>query len=377
MFYFDFRRWFAMLRVAWRGRPGRTRRKLLSLLLLRVPGLALLNALCFALDPLLFPQLRRTQVRAPIFIIGHARSGTTHFHELMLRDEGRFSAFLMWELFFAALLPKKLARAAAAADRRWLGGALERHMRRRSDARYSKTSDAHRQAYDVPEEDDGVLTYSCASGAWTLRVPDLDEIDFHYVDERPPAERRRLMHFYRECLRRQLVLNESPGSEKIHLSKNPTFCGRVESLIEAFPDARFIVLYRNPLETIPSLLKLLNGYWQIRGLDAAKVERGTRAMAEISFDSYLAPMEVFERHPQVVHVDVDYRELIAEPRETVEKVYRALELPLSAEYVAILESEQEKAKEHSSSHRYSLEEFGLTEAGIRERLAPLFDRFGW
>jgi len=67
------------------------------------------------------------------------------------------------------------------------------------------------------------------------------------------------MNFYKECVRRQLYMN---GGERIHLSKNPTFCGRVESLLEVFPDARFVVLYRNPQETIPSLLKLMKFSWK-------------------------------------------------------------------------------------------------------------------
>lgn len=68
-----------------------------------------------------------------------------------------------------------------------------------------------------------------------------------------------MMNFYRSCVRRQLYIN---GENKIHLSKNPTYCGRVGALIEAFPDARFVVLYRNPYETIPSLLKLLSISWK-------------------------------------------------------------------------------------------------------------------
>ncbi len=54
-------------------------------------------------------------------------------------------------------------------------------------------------------------------------------LDFYYVDERPKRERNRLLGFYEECVKRQLYLN---GPEKIHLSKNPTFSGRVESSIE-------------------------------------------------------------------------------------------------------------------------------------------------
>ena len=39
----------------------------------------------------------------------------------------------------------------------------------------------------------------------------------------------------------------------------------MEALIEAFPDARFVVPIRNPNETIPSLLKLMRSGWKRLG----------------------------------------------------------------------------------------------------------------
>ena len=55
-----------------------------------------------------FDGLRRTPIREPVFVIGHARSGTTHLHDLLYRDERRFSSFLMYELVWPALIPKHL-----------------------------------------------------------------------------------------------------------------------------------------------------------------------------------------------------------------------------------------------------------------------------
>jgi hypothetical protein len=43
----------------------------------------------------------------------------------------------------------------------------------------------------------------------------------------------------------------------------------------------------------------------------------------------------------------------------------------------VLLAEGKRARKHVSGHSYSLEEFGLDATGIRNRLAGLFDRFGW
>ena len=141
----------------------------------------------------------------------------------------------------------------------------------------------HEQSFTAPEEDDGVLASSCASGTWIVRLPYMDELDFYHVDRRPERERRRLMRFYAECVRRQLYLN---GPGRIHLSKNPVFVGRLESLLETFPDARIVVPFRNPEETIPSLLKLMQMAWRLRRWSDAQMQRSLEILAEQSFILY-------------------------------------------------------------------------------------------
>jgi hypothetical protein len=374
VFYFDFATWRRMLRLAWREPNIRNRRKLLVSLLLVVPAVASFDALCFALDPILFPSLRRTRVASPVFILGHARSGTTLLHRLMSLDAERFSAFRLYELFLPSLLQKRVVRALGAADRRWLGGAIERRVRAWEESRFGKTQHAHRMSLFEPEEDDGVLTYSCASGAWIVRLPYLGELDFYHVDERPARERRRLMRFYRECVRRQICLN---GAHKTHLSKNPIFAGRVESLLETFPDARIVVPFRHPYETIPSLLELMRLAWRMRRWSDAEMERSLRVLEEQSFHTYRYPLEVLARHPETPKAIVDYAELVSEPKKVVERIYAQLGLVVTADYARTLDAEQERARRHETSHRYSLEQFGLEAGEIRARLADLFERFHW
>jgi len=373
-FYFDFSTYATMLRLARRERNPRNRRKLLLTLLVWVPLVASFHALCFALDPLLFPSLRRVEVRTPVFIVGHARSGTTLLHRLLSQDAERFSAFMLYELFFPSLLQKRAIRWLAARDRRWLGGALERRVRGWEERRFGKTRDIHAMGLTQPEEDDGVLTYSCASGAWIVRLPYLGDLDFYSVDRLPERKRRRLMRFYKECVRRQLHLN---GPHKIHLSKNPTFSGRVESLIETFPDARIVVPFRNPHETIPSLLKLMQVAWRMRKWSDAEMQRSLRVLAEQSFHTYRYPLEVLDRHPETRRAIVDYAELVADPKKVVERIYAELGFSVTPAYDALLAAQRRKPERHETRHRYDLEEFGLSADEIQARLADLFERFRW
>jgi len=51
------------------------------------------------------------------------------------------------------------------------------------------------------------------------------------------------MSYYRSCLQRQLYAN---GPDKTLLSKATQSSGAVESLLEEFPDAKFITIIRHP-----------------------------------------------------------------------------------------------------------------------------------
>ena len=373
-FHFDFANYFTMIRLAWNERNPRARRYYLAVLLCAVPLVSSFHAICFFVDGLLFPGLWKTEIRTPVFVVGHARSGTTLVHRLMSGDAGRFSSFMLYELYFPSLLQKKAIRALAALDRRFLSGWIERRVRAWEEKRYGAMRGVHKMGLTEHEEDDIALYYSCASGFWITKMPYMGDLDFYHVDQWSPRKRRRLMRFYAECIRRQLYLN---GGDKIHLSKNPVFAGRVESLIESFPGARIVVPLRNPNETIPSLLKLVRLGWKQLGWDEERQERCLRILAEQSFETYLHPLETLARHPETPHAIVDYRDIVEDPAATIEQVYQQLGFPISAEYRERLLAEGKRARRHVSGHSYSLAEFGLDESEIRTRLSDLFERYRW
>jgi hypothetical protein len=373
-FHFDFANYFKMIRLAWGERIPQVRIYFLAVLLLWVPLVAAFHAVCFFLDGIFFPGLWRTSIRQPIFVLGHARSGTTHVHRLLMRDEGRFSSFLFYEMFFPSLMQKKAIRLFARFDRQQLGGAVEKRVRAWEARHYAAVRKVHEMGLTEHEEDDIVLYYSCASGYWISKMPYMGDLDFYSVDQWPQRKRRRLMRFYKECVRRQLYLN---GDDKIHLSKNPIFAGRVESLLETFPDARIVVPVRNPEETIPSLLKLVSGGWRRLRWDPDRVRRCQRVLAEQSFHTYRHPLEVIARRPGTPSAVIDYRELVEDPAGVVRRLYGELGIPMTAAFEAVLTEESARARKHVSGHSYSLEEFGLDVGVIRTELSDLYDRFGW
>lgn len=374
MFYFDFENYFKMVGLAWRERSPRARAYYLAVLLVSVPIVSSFHAICFLLDRVCFPGLAKVRVVEPVFMVGHARSGTTLTHRLMTEDESRFSFFLLWECFFPSLLQKKLIRGGISFDERFLGGLLARQARRFDEWRYGKSRHIHEMGLTIPEEDDISLYYSMASGFWIAKMPYMEQLDFYHMGDWPEAKRRRYNDFYREVVKRQLYLN---GPEKTHLAKNPLWAGRVACLIEAFPDARFVVNVRDPRETIPSLLKLLSSGWRAMGWDPERQKRSLEVMVETSFDSYTHPLDTLDANSKTRSAIVDYRELTTDPAAAIERLYADLGLPLSETYRDVLASKGRREQRHTTRHSYSLEEFGLEGDAIRENLGRLFDRFNW
>lgn len=374
MFFFDISNYFKMVGLAWNEKVPKARRYYLVVLLIGVPIISTFHAVCFFLDRLFYPDLQKVSVDSPIFMVGHARSGTTLTHRLLSSDRGRFSSFLLYELYFPSLIQKKIIRRIARHDAEHWRGFLAGQVKAWEDWRYGPMRHMHEMGLTEPEEDDIVLYWSMAAGFWITKMPYMGDLDFYYMNDWSARKRRRYNDFYRECVKRQLYLN---GRDKIHLSKNPMYSGRVASLHEAFPDARFIVNVRDPNETIPSLLKLVKAGWKQLGWDPERQTRCLKILADQSWHTYKHPLEFLAAHPEVKGAVVDYRDLTSDPAATIEKLYQDLGLPMSSEYREWLAGQAKREREHKTRHTYSLEEFGLEAEAIRKNLAPLFERFGW
>jgi omega-hydroxy-beta-dihydromenaquinone-9 sulfotransferase len=371
--YFDIDYWWRVVRHVWNLRDWPGRNRMLLRLLLWIPVRTIIHSVCFLLDYLFFPRLWSQQVKQPVFIVGHARSGTTLMHRLMSADGERFSYFLYWEMFFPSLLQKKAIRGMGWLDQSLLRGFIHKRLKAWDDRTYGPYRHMHNMSLWNAEEDCFAMTAAFVSQQWSLDIPMMDVLDLFHLDQMP-KRRRRWMHHYRELLKRQLLLN---GGDKIHLSKNPMMSGWVASLIETFPDARVVVMVRNPGECIPSCLKLVQASWKGKGWRREDYEQSLDILAELSYEHFENPRRVLAEHPQTPQAFVDYRELTNAPRETVHAVYQSLGMQLDETYDSWLQAQAEREKKHHSKFEYSLGEFRLRSSEIEQRLAGFYQDYQW
>ncbi len=372
--YFDLQYYFRVLRHVWGLRGWSGRRRTLVRLLLRIPLEYLFNAAFFLLDYVFFPSLWRQKVDGAVFIVGHARSGTTLCHRLLAADSDSFSYFLYWEMFFPSLLQKKLIRGLGVIDQLVLRRACKRRLKAWDDKTYGPYRHMHDMSLWNSEEDQFVMRGAFVTQQWSLDIPMMDQLDIFHVDQMDERKRRRWLHHYRECVKRQLLLN---GGNRVHLAKNPLMCGWVQALIDTFPGARIVVMVRDPANCIPSVLKLVELSWQAKGWRREDYERSLQVLTDISFESFTHPRDVLARNPATPQAVVDYRRLTTEPRATVRDIYHTLGLAYRGAFDAYLQGQERREKGHSSHFEYSIDDYEVSRERIEAELADFYQDFDW
>ena len=366
---FDWRRYFQLLR----GRPAgpglRARPIVLSLFAL----FELFTALCLLIDDVLFRGWRRAELRAPVFVIGNPRSGTTILHRVMARDEDNFFFFRTWQIMFPAVVQKTALAGVGRVDR-WLGSPLRRLIARVEGRHLDDFGRLHELGLFKPEEDHTVLVHVLRSPDLALLFPGEGfDILARFDVETPAPARRAAIEFYTRCARRQAFW---AGGRRVLLSKSPWHSGRVESLAQQFPDCRFVYLVRNPLDVVASVISLLRAIVrETSGVDPRS------AFDESAYETvkffYADPLARLAALPAERVAFVKYDDLMREPEQVIERIYRQLGLPLTTRFRERLAEEVAKMRQHTSRHRYSLDQCSVARERIISDLRPIFDRFGF
>lgn len=294
-----------------------------------LPALLLLQALHwtgFALDELLFRGYRRVNVRAPVFVLGAPRSGTTYLHRLLAADS-RYTTFATWECLFApSIAERKLWNGLAAADRR-LGAPLARSFRAIGRLVLGWIDDKHPLGLAEPEEDYFcflpllscfILVVPFPEARWVWRMGTFDR-------DMPAAERRRLLRWYRRCLQRHLYVH---GPEKTLLSKNAAFAGMARSLAGEFPDARFIVCERDAVEVIASQFHSVTDGLKLFGVPPDDPLFRRRLLESLHF--YYRNLEALRMKMPPGRIAIaPMEELASDPAALVRRLYERLGLTVT------------------------------------------------
>lgn len=334
-------------------------RRLLVLLLLLPPfvALQLCHWLGFVLDDLLVPEYRDTEVRAPLFVVGLPRSGTTTLHRVLALDDRRFTTLRLWQLVFAPSITERrivefVARIDAAVGRpgrrvvAWLEALATGWF-----------ADVHPVSLADAEEDYLFWLPAWASFILVLVAPHDERLwELATLDRTDPPRADRLVAFYRRCVQRHLWLE---GDGRTLLSKNPSFSPVVKALDRAFPDCHFVACFREPEKAVASQLSSLE--------DAARI-LGWRVGDPLYRDRILATLRYYGEHlvaelpalPPERHTFTFLSRMASDMDGTVAAIYARFGWTPTPEYLHLLEAEGRRARRHTSRHHHRLGDYGLS-----------------
>jgi hypothetical protein len=259
--------------------------------------------------------VRRTPIQpAPIFIIGHWRSGTTFLHHLLCQDPemGYLTTFQAMAPGFCLLGEGTVKRPLG-----WL--AKKRHP--------TREIDNIPLLFDSPEEDELAMAnlspYSFLhSYTFPRQAPYIFE-RYVLLDGPTDAAATEWSRVYLELLRKATLRS---GGRRLAI-KNCSHTARLRTLLRLFPDARFIHICRNPYDVFHSTRHL----WVtvLRRAQLQQVATGEVETLILRFYPELLGRFLMDRAliPPGHLVEVRYEDLEERPLGQMRRVYESLGLP--------------------------------------------------
>ena len=319
----------------------------------------LANRLLIQRDFINHPEILRQPVDKPLFIVGLPRTGTTLLFNLLAQHPGARTP-LFWELFLPSPPPEEATRQTdpriAVADQ------ANRYMNRI----FPQMRATHETTPTSPEECMFIFqhAFSTIFFALTYNVPTYSR--WLMQQDMAPAYR-----YYRSVL--QLLQWRMPGTH--WTLKSPHHLFYLDALFSVFPDACIIFTHRDVAKTIGSSCSLIAMLRRVYSRNADPIAIGSSVLDALATGVERA-MEVRNHADAGRFYDLDYRDLMADPKRQVKKIYDYFGYPFNEEMSAGMDHWLHENRQHKHGvHHYSLEQFGLSTQQIRARFAEYMEQY--
>jgi hypothetical protein len=139
-----------------------------------------------------------------------------------------------------------------------------------------------------------------------------------------------------------------------------------------FGEVHFIWTHRNIYQSLPSFLSMV-AHSQTIFSDAASLEKVARHWVRKTGYMLAKGISFRQQNPGQAFTDVFYEDTVSNPMQVLETIYRNVD-PISPELrQRFLETEKQNAPNRFGSHRYQLEDFGLTQKDIQKDIHAYAD----
>lgn len=300
------------------------------------------------------PEIEKTPINQPVFIIGMPRTGTTILHALMHEDTAHRSP-LAWE----CLLPFPVTTPENFNDNESISTVTKEF-----DQLFKLVPDfkkKHHMEPDSPQECIGInaLDFNTFQISAQLYLPKYMEWFFN------DADRSSTMRFHKRFLQHQ----QSGGViAKRWLLKSPVHLMRLPEIFEVYPDARIIMTHRHPSKVVASAASLISSVRSLYSDNEDPIQSGQEQAETWSkyFDRFLKDRKKLNKEDQII--DLQFEDFVKDQLGTVKEIYKKFNWELDLDSADKMKHFlAQNPKDKHGAHDYTLEDFGLTEAQINKQ----------
>ena len=292
------------------------------------------------------------ELKPPLFLVGHWRSGTTLLHELLALDQS-FAA----PTTYACFNPHQFV--------------LARHRAPAPESIVRPTGDMIVSPSSPQEEEFALLCMGATSPYEAFMFPSA----IHQLealcdpDGFDPAQQQKWNDAMTWFLKATAYVD---GADKRLVVKSPANSFRLHRLGALFPGAKFIRMMREPCAVFASTRRLWQTMWERYALTAPLADE---VLIERILDTRLALEAKLKASMQNLPPDsvatIRYEDLVADPRRTIETLYEQLALgdpsPMLPKVIAYMAQNPRPAPASTEAWRQL----------VQSRWPALFDEFGY
>ncbi len=302
------------------------------------------------------PEIAEQQIKAPLFILGMPRTGTTSLHELMALDP-QFRVPLSWEVAHPFPPPET---ATYATDPRI---ALVQKELDQLDKILPNFKNMHPMGAQLPQECVALFAHDFVSMIFDVQFR-LTQYQAWLIQE----DMTEVFKNHRRWL--QLLQWKCPADTWV--LKSPQYLWNIEDMLREYPDARVIQTHRDPVKVAVSVGNLTATLRSMASNDvdlqecsqhyADLLDYGTRKTLAARDKGLLLPERV---------IDIQFAEFRKDPVAAVRGIYDYFGLEFTPQTAQRMHSflDSGKEAERHGKHRYDLAASGLDLARERARFA--------
>lgn len=320
------------------------------------------------LDQIFVFNYKKVSVNNPIFIIGHPRSGTTLTHRLLSKTEDAV-IFQLWHILFPAITARILLKP------------LMTYLIDNGNDEYMPAWTGHEMRLGRLEEEEMLFSHIWDTQLIAVGILGFDELEYpelEYQDLQSKQQRLKSIQFLHGCFQRHIYYTgKSQIIAQTHFSTN-----RIKTLMEFYPDAKFIYQVRNPHQVIPSFLSLLhNGmefHWGLSKIPAPILHRYNerRYQASVNLYQYFYQLEQNGELPADTVKVLPYKLLRDDLEQAFKEMIDFTQIKVSDRIYQEISQLSQKQKNYKPAHKVKkLEDFGLSHDRIDKDLAFVFSEY--